>query len=211
MGAAGARPGGGFWGHLKYYINRRDCVRAQLTFELQKITILHEKPPFWGAILTPKNANFDQKSSFSTRQPKLRFSTRMEVPSEIKKKLKNLKKYFFQKILNFSQFFQNRLARRATFDSSGSLDSLSPLSHFSAATITSKISFVSPDFFACSSLASPFNSTKRGPSKFWKKNNFLRPSPRRTLRSRTSQNSAATRLLATFAWYSNPIRTSSSH
>jgi hypothetical protein len=89
------------------------------------------------------------------------------------KKIKNFYEIFFSKNKNFSNiFFQHRLARRATFDSSGSLDSLSPLSHFFIATITSKISFVSPDFFACSSLASPFNSTKRGPSKFLKKNDF---------------------------------------
>jgi hypothetical protein len=66
LGATKARPGGGFGGHLKYYINRRDCVRAQLTSELQKITILHEIPPFWGSILTPKNTKFGPKTSFFT-------------------------------------------------------------------------------------------------------------------------------------------------
>ena len=53
-GATGARPGGGFWGHLKYYINRRDCVRSQLSSELRKITILHEIPPFLGSKMSPK-------------------------------------------------------------------------------------------------------------------------------------------------------------
>lgn len=149
---------------------------------------------FW----PPKTQILTKNRVSPARHPTLRFSTRKGSASikKIKKNRKFLRNFFFSKNKNFFViFFQHRLARRATFDSSGSLDSLSPLSHFFIATITSKISFVSPDFFACSSLASPFNSTKRGPSKFLKKNDFRYSCLPRSFRSHTSQNSGPTRLL----------------
>lgn len=73
-GGTGCTPGhvlGGFWGHLKYYINRRDCVRRELTSELQNFTFCTENPPFLHTKMAQKFGFFGLKMSFSASSFKL--------------------------------------------------------------------------------------------------------------------------------------------